>query len=95
MADWQIELRDLVVLWVIRVEIVLSVKLTVLIDMAVCRKTCLDGKLYHFFVEDRKRARHTGADRAGMGISVLLRILWSIRRRFLFLLQAPHALQGL
>ena len=67
-ADRQIQLRDLVVLGVIRVKIVLTVKLTVLMDMTVCRKTCLDGKLYHFFVEDRKRARHTGADRAGMCI---------------------------
>ena len=67
-ADRQIQLRYLVVLGVIRIKIVLTVKLTVLMDMTVCRKTCLDSKLYHFFVEDRKRSRHTGADRAGMCI---------------------------
>ena len=67
-ANRQIQLRDLVVLGVIRVKIVLTVKLAVLMDMAICRKTCLDGKLYHFFIEDRKRSRHTGADRAGMCI---------------------------
>ena len=67
-ADRQIQLRYLVILGIVRVKIVLTVKLTVLMDMTVCRKTCLDGKLYHFFVEDRKRARHTGADRAGMCI---------------------------
>ena len=49
-ADWQIQLRDLVVLRIIRVKIVLTVKLAVLMDMAVCRKTCLDGKLYHFLL---------------------------------------------
>ena len=67
-ADWQIQLGNLVVLRVIRVKIVLTVKLAVLMDMAVCRKTCLDGKFHNLFVQDRKGSRHTGADRAGMRV---------------------------
>ena len=38
MADWQIQLGNLIVLRVIRIEIILSVKFTILIDLAVCCK---------------------------------------------------------
>ena len=49
-ADWKIELGNLVVLWVVRIEIVLTVKFAVLMDLAVCCKTCFQGKLYYFLI---------------------------------------------
>ncbi len=37
-------------------------------DLAVCCKSHRKGILNHLFVQYRKGTRHTGADRAGMGI---------------------------
>ena len=50
MADWQIQLGNLVVLRIIRIKIVLTVKFAILIDAAVCGKSCAQGKFYHLFV---------------------------------------------
>ena len=68
MADWQIQLRNLIVLRVIRIEIILSVKFTILIDLAICCDTGFQCKFYYFFIQYRQRPRHTGADRTGMCI---------------------------
>ena len=50
MADWKIQLGNLIVLRVVRVKIVLTVKFAVLIDAAVGGKSCTKGKLYYFFI---------------------------------------------
>ena len=50
MADWQIQLGNLIVLRVVRVKIVFTIKLAVLVDAAVCGKSCAKGKLYHLFI---------------------------------------------
>ena len=67
-ADWQIQLGNLVVLRVIRIEVVFPVKFTVLVDAAVGGKSYRQRIFYHLLVQDRKGTRHTGADRAGVGI---------------------------
>ena len=38
-ADRKVQLRNLIILWVIRIEIILTVKLAVLCNLAVGRKT--------------------------------------------------------
>ena len=68
MADWQVQLRDLIVLRVIRVEIVFTVKFAVLINLAISCKPCFQGKFYYFLIQYRKGTRHTCADRACMCI---------------------------
>ena len=67
-ADWKIELGNLVVLRVIRIEIVLPVKFAVLVDAAVGGKTHGQCIFHNLLIQNRKRTRHTGADRAGVGI---------------------------
>ena len=67
-ADRLIELRDLVVLRIIGIEIIFPVKLAVLVDLAVCRKTNLHRVLNHLSVQHRKRPRHAGTDRTGMAV---------------------------
>lgn len=44
------------------------VKFTVLVDAAVGGKSYRQRIFYHLLVQDRKGTRHTGADRAGVGI---------------------------
>ena len=50
MADWQIQLGDLIVLRVIRVEIVLPVEFAVLVDAAVRSQSDCQCVLYHLLV---------------------------------------------
>ena len=50
MADWQIQLGNLVILGVIRVKIVLTVKFAILINAAISSKSCTQGKFYYLFI---------------------------------------------
>ena len=67
-TDRYIELRNLICLRQIRIEIVLSVGLAQLVDAAVGRNTHLRGIVDNLLVEHRQRARLTRADRAHMCI---------------------------
>ena len=67
-ADWKIELGNLVVLWVVRIEIVLTVKLAVLSDCAVCCKTYCCRIFHNLLIEYRKRTWHSGTYRTCMCI---------------------------
>ena len=67
-ADWVVQLRDLIVLWVIRIEIILTVKFTVLCDRTVGCKTDSNCFFYYPFIQYRKGTRHTGTDRTCMCI---------------------------
>ena len=49
-ADWQIQLGNLIVLWIIRIEIILPVKFTILGNTAVCGKTNRNRILYHLLI---------------------------------------------
>ena len=66
--DRQVELRDLIVLRIIRVEVVLPVKLAHLGDLTVSRKPDRHRVLYHLFVQHRQGARHSGAHRTCMRV---------------------------
>jgi len=68
MADRQIQLGDLVVLGIIRIEIILPVKFAILVDTAVGSQTYGQGIFHHLLIENRQGAGHTGAHRAGMGV---------------------------
>ena len=67
-ADREIQLGDLIVLRIIRIEVILPVKLTILIDLAVGGQAYCGRILHHLSVEYRQRARHPCAHRAGVGI---------------------------
>ena len=67
-ANRQIELGNLIVLWVIRVKIIFPVKFAVSRDVTVRCKSDVNSIFQHLSVQYRKGARHTGADRTGMGI---------------------------
>ena len=67
-ADRQIQLGDLIVLRVIRIEIVLSVKFTISGDIAVCGKSYRHCVFQHLLIQYGKGSRHTGTDRTGVGI---------------------------
>ena len=67
-ADRHIQLRDLIVLGVVRIEIVFPVKTAVLVDPAIRCQTKCQRIFYHLSVEDRKASGHSGADRTGMGV---------------------------
>ena len=67
-ADGQIQLRDLIVLRVIGIEIIFSVKFTILCDGTIRRKTYCHRIFYHLFIQHRERSRHTGTHRAGVGV---------------------------
>ncbi len=67
-ADGEIELRDLVGLGKVRVEVVLPVKLVVAGDLTIEGEAGLHGILQHLPVQDRQGARHTGAHRAAVRV---------------------------
>ena len=67
-ADGQIQLRDLIVLRVIGIEIIFSVKFTILCDGTIRRKAYCHRIFYHLFIQHGKRSRHTGTYRTGVGI---------------------------
>ena len=54
MADWMVELLNLVVLWVIRVKIILSVKFAILCNSTVCGNTYCCGIFNNLFIKYRK-----------------------------------------
>ena len=43
-------LGNLIILRIIRIKIVLTVTFAILIDAAVCGKSCAQGKFYYLFV---------------------------------------------
>ena len=49
-CDWKIQLRDLIVLWVIRIEIVLTVEFAYLRDLTVRCKTDGSSVFYYLFI---------------------------------------------
>ena len=67
-ADGQIQLRDLIVLRVIGIEIIFSVEFTILCDGTIHRKTYCHRIFYHLFIQHGERSRHTGTYRAGVGV---------------------------
>ena len=67
-ADGQIQLGDLIVLRVIGIEIIFSIKFAILCDGTIRRKSYCHRIFHHLFVQHRKRARHTGTYRTGVGI---------------------------
>ena len=67
-ADRQIELRDLVVLRIIRIEIVFTVEAAVRVYLAVGGQSYRYRQFYHTLIENRQRAGHSGTYRAGVGI---------------------------
>ena len=66
------ELGDLVVLRIVGVKIVFPVKPAVLVDFTVDRQPHRQGVFHHLSVQNRKRPRHSGADRAGVGVGLSL-----------------------
>ena len=52
-ADRQIQLGDLIVLWIIRIKIVLPVKFAVLVDLAVGGKSYSQCQLYDTLISYR------------------------------------------
>ena len=64
----QIQLGNLIILWVVGIKIVLAVKLAHLRDLTVCSKPQSHRILYHLFIQYREGARHTRTHRAGMRI---------------------------
>ena len=67
-ADREVELRNLVCLRKVGIEIVLTVELVLSGDLAVEGESRLDGKFNYFRVELRKRSGHSRAHFAHMGI---------------------------
>ena len=67
-ADRQIQLGDLVVLRIVRIKIILTVKFTILVNLTVGRKAYRHRIFNDLLIQYRKRTRHTGAHRTGMGI---------------------------
>ena len=53
---------------VIGIEIIFSVKFTILCDGTIRRKTYCHRIFYHLFIQHGKRSRHTGTYRTGVGI---------------------------
>ena len=49
-ADWKIELGNLVVLWIVRIKIILSVKFAILGNRTIGCKSDCHGILYDLFV---------------------------------------------
>ena len=67
-ADGQIQLGYLVVLRVIRIKIILSVKFTVLMNVAIGGKAYSQGIFHHLPVQYRQGAWHPRADGTGVGV---------------------------
>jgi hypothetical protein len=67
-ADGQIQLRDLIVLRVIGIEIIFSVKFAILCNGTIRRKAYCHRIFYHLLIQHGKRSRHTGTYRAGVGV---------------------------
>ena len=67
-ADRQIQLGDLIVLRVIGIEIIFSVKFAILCDGTIRCKAYCHRIFHHLFIQHRKRSRHTGTYRTGVGI---------------------------
>ena len=67
-TDRQIELGDLVILRIIRIEIVFTVKAAVRMYLAVGSQSYRYRQFYHTLIENRQRAGHSGAYRTGVGI---------------------------
>ena len=67
-ADWKIKLRNLVILRIVRIEIVFPVKFTMTGYGTVCSQTYCRRIFHNLLIQHRKRTRHSGTDRTGMGI---------------------------
>ncbi len=67
-ADGQIQLRNLIILRIIRIKIILAVKFAELVNLAVGRQPHRHRVLHDLLIQYRKRPRHTGADRAGVRV---------------------------
>ena len=67
-TDGKIKLGNLVVLRIVRIKIILSVKFTVLVDLAVGRQTQGQSVFYHLFIQYRKGPGKSCAYRTGMSI---------------------------
>ncbi len=67
-CNGKIQLRNLVVLGIVRIKVILPVKLAYSCDLTVGGKADRHGIFHHLFIQDRKGTRHPGAYRAGMGI---------------------------
>ena len=61
-------LGDLVCLWQVRVEVILSVLLAHAVDLAVHSVSHLDRIFHNLFIQGRKCSRHTHADRADLAV---------------------------
>ena len=67
-TDGEVELGDLIILGIVGIKIVFPVKPAVLVDFTVDRQPHRQGVFHHLSVQNRKRPRHSGADRAGVGV---------------------------
>ena len=67
-ADRVVQLRDLIVLWIIRIEIILTVKFTVLCDCTVGCKTDSNCFFYYPFIQYRYAGFPSGVEPSGGGI---------------------------
>ena len=67
-ADRIVQLRDLIVLWVIRIKIVFTIKFTILSNGTVRSKSYGSCILNDLLIQHWQRTRHTGTHRAGMGV---------------------------
>ena len=70
-ANGRVQLRNLVILGVIRIEIILPVKFAVTGDGTVGGQTHGHGVLYHLLIQHRQGTGHTGTHRTGMGLSLI------------------------
>ena len=67
-TNGQIQLGNLIVLWIIRIKIIFPVKFTILVDVTIERQTHGHGIFHNLFIQHRKGTRHTGTYRTGMGV---------------------------
>ena len=67
-ANGRVQLRNLVILGVIRIEIILPVKFAVTGDGTIGGQTHGHSVLYHFLIQHRQGTGHTGTHRTGMGV---------------------------
>lgn len=62
-ADGEIKLGYLIVLWIIGIKVILPVKLAVLVDLTVYRKAYCKGIFHYLLIKDWKGTGHTRAYR--------------------------------
>ena len=73
-TDWLVKLRNLVGFWIIRIEVVLTVKVHVLVDIHIQRQSGLDSSVHNTLVQDRKYPWERPVDHISIGILLVPKV---------------------